>query len=558
MRFLYVHLPSSHPSTIVTFNLIDTIENFLAVAWYHHHRYATRCTMATLSVICVGAQYRQSIEIGSPLLSEALTTVDLMPKQPYKIGDGPTLLPEQEDLVSRAVEGHNIFYTGSAGCGKPTVLREIRDRLIGMVLLKRFSNADTIILDEVSMMEAMHFDRLNEFMKAAYSPFEEGSTLPFGGTQIIVTGISVSCPRDLVPNRRQNTYKCPSTECGASYHDDDKWAFRSKAWDECNLEHVYLKEVHRQTDPKFVKLLQKYRLGLGMNDSELGLLANCNKTTDSYAVRLFPTREEVRKVNGAEFRLINAPVQTYKCADVFLGKRTKNADNSLKELKDHTFEIKLDLKEGMQVLLLHNISIPDELVNGAQGPEHDVNKEKILEFMMGCTTSIVPQARATPKDLYATILETEMPTWLAEAHLSSALPPHEKFHTGPADDTLYAMWIGVNDVGKKNIFIDSQTPGTSLTTFTDGVFTAFDRIYKNGGRKIVLMNVPPLELHPIYATPENKGPSNLTEVAFKMYEYTSAVNEIFTFQVLFQQHVAKRYPGAKWAIYGEHELVLPL
>ncbi|KAK4061888.1 hypothetical protein Trihar35433_9488 [Trichoderma harzianum] len=425
----------------------------------------------------------KSIEIGSTLLSEALdTTVDLVPKQPYKIGDSPDLSTEQKALISRAVEGHNIFYTGSAGCGKSTVLRAMRDRLLGMgktvhvlaptgkvamanrgsttwsfagwtpnthkfslselkafvpgqILLDRFRNADTIILDEVSMVEAMHFDRLNEIMKAAWSPFDERSTLPFGGTQIIVTGDfcqlppvkpfthCFECGSDLVSNKQQKIYKCPSTECGASYHDDDKWAFRSKAWDECNFEYVYLQKVHRQTDKEFVKMLQKYRLGLGMNDSELRLLANCNKTTDSYAVRLFPTREEVRKVNDAEFRRINAPVQSYKCVDVFVwneeehphlrGKGTRNADNSLQELKDHTFEINLNLKEGMQVLLLHNISIPDGLVNGAQGviigfepsknappdfeirdeglpvywPEDDLNERKIWEFMKGCKSA---------------------------------------------------------------------------------------------------------------------------------------------------------------------------
>lgn len=124
------------------------------------------------------------------------------------------------------------------------------------------------------------------------------------------------------------------------------------------------------------------------------------------------------------------------------------------------------------------------------------------------------------------------------------------------------MWIGVNDIGKKNIFIDSQEPGTSLTTYTDCVFTVFDNIYRNGGRKFILLNVPPLELHPLYATPQNKGllpgspdwpdkPSNLTEVSFKMYEYTQAVNDIFKFQVPFHQHIAKRYPGAMWAIYGK-------
>ncbi|KAJ4858244.1 PIF1-like helicase domain-containing protein [Trichoderma breve] len=385
------------------------------------------------------ADTTKSIEIGSPLLSEAFTTVDLVPKQPYRIGDGPTLSPEQEDLVSRAVEGHNIFYTGSAGCGKSTVLREIRQRLMrmdknvhvlaptgkvamanggkttwsfagwtpnthkfslselkefstGRILLERFRNADTIIVDEISMVEAMHFNRLNEIMKAAHSPFDERSTLPFGGTQIIVTGDFCQLP------------PVKPTECGASYHDDDKWAFRSKAWDECNFEHVYLKEVHRQKDPEFVRLLQKCRLGLGMNDSELDLLANCNKTTDSYAVRLFPTRDEVRKVNDAEFRRIRTPIQTYN------GKGIRNTDDSLKELKDHAFDIELNLKQGMQVLLLHNINVSLGLVNGAQGviigfqpfeneppkleilnedlpvywPAYDVDKEKILEFMMGC------------------------------------------------------------------------------------------------------------------------------------------------------------------------------
>lgn len=147
--------------------------------------------------------------------------------------------------------------------------------------------------------------------------------------------------------------------------------------------------------------------------------------------------------------------------------------------------------------------------------------------------------------------------------------PYERLYTGSADNTIYAMWIGVNDIGKKNIFIDSQTPGTSLATFPDCVFTAFDSIYKNGGRSFVLMNTPPLQLHPLYATPENDGllpgssdwpdkPSNITEVSYKMFEYTQAVNDIWKYQVPFEQHVANRYPGARWAIYGELPFLLAL
>ncbi|PTB42707.1 carbohydrate esterase family 16 protein [Trichoderma asperellum CBS 433.97] len=146
-----------------------------------------------------------------------------------------------------------------------------------------------------------------------------------------------------------------------------------------------------------------------------------------------------------------------------------------------------------------------------------------------------------------------MPAWIADSHSFIAASAGEKFYTGSTDNTLYEMWIGVNDIGKKNIFIDIQEPGTSLTTYTDCVFVAFDSIYRNGGRKIILLNVPPLELHTLYATPQSKvllpgsancpdKPSNLTEVSFKMYEYSRTVNEIFKFQVPFQQHIAKDTP----------------
>ncbi|KAH8125843.1 carbohydrate esterase family 16 protein [Trichoderma asperelloides] len=144
-----------------------------------------------------------------------------------------------------------------------------------------------------------------------------------------------------------------------------------------------------------------------------------------------------------------------------------------------------------------------------------------------CTNNIVPRTRATPKDIYTAILETAMPAWVADSHSFTTASPGKKSYIGSTDNTLYAMWIGVNDIRKKNIFIDNQQPGTSLTTYTDCVFVAFDSIYRNGGRKFM---------------------------SFKMYEYTRTVNEIFIFQVQFQQHIAQRYPGAIWAIYDINTL----
>jgi ATP-dependent DNA helicase PIF1 len=392
---------------------------------------------------------------------------------------GPSLSAEQEALVSLAVEGHNIFFTGSAGCGKSTVLRAIRDRLMrkerivyvlaptGKVAMsnggvttwsfagwtpnshkatlyeltdfseraiwrEKLSNAGTVIIDEISMMEGMHFERLSRLMQAAHSPFDKRSTLPFGGTQMIVTGDfcqlppvkpfshCFECGSDLIPVRRERKHVCPAAACGASYRDEDKWAFKTSAWEECNFQHVYLKTVFRQKDPEFIRLLQKCRLGLHLKDAELHLLASCDKVLDSHAVRLFPTRDEARKLNDAEFRRLETPTQTYKCVDVFLWnqkdhphlvhKGHRELDGSLKALKDHNFEAKLELKLGMQVLLLHNISISAGLVNGAQGviigfepfkdsldntsinddkfpvywPRWDIDKQKFDEFMAAC------------------------------------------------------------------------------------------------------------------------------------------------------------------------------
>lgn len=53
------------------------------------------------------------------------------PRMPIPVKE-PPLCPEQAELVDIILSGRNVFYTGSAGCGKSTVLkaftRRLRDR----------------------------------------------------------------------------------------------------------------------------------------------------------------------------------------------------------------------------------------------------------------------------------------------------------------------------------------------------------------------------------------------------------------------------------------------
>lgn len=193
----------------------------------------------------------------------------------------PVLCQEQQEVVDLIVAGHNVFYTGSAGCGKSTVLKAFTTRLrdegktvrivaptgkaaldingsttwtyagwtpghmkkpldelvkgaYGKFVSKRFNSTDVLVIDEISMVESHLLERLNKIMQAA-----RGNYKPFGGVQLVVTGdfcqlppvkafqFCMFCGREhkrLIGLNRETLYRCPQHgDC----NDDDKWAFKA-------------------------------------------------------------------------------------------------------------------------------------------------------------------------------------------------------------------------------------------------------------------------------------------------------------------------------------------
>jgi hypothetical protein len=152
----------------------------------------------------------------------------------------PILKPEQQKVVDLILEGHNVFYTGSAGCGKSTILKafvkqlQLRGKMVKIVaptnlaalnvggvttwnfagwipdsmkmsidtLMKkargdevweRFDKTDVLVIDEISMVENLLFERLNQIMRASIGEKYGGGA--FGGIQIVVTGDVSRCDR---------------------------------------------------------------------------------------------------------------------------------------------------------------------------------------------------------------------------------------------------------------------------------------------------------------------------------------------------------------------------
>ena len=339
----------------------------------------------------------------------------------------PELCEEQLELVDLILKGRNVFYTGSAGCGKSTVLRNFVARLkargstvriiaptgkaaleVGGVTLysyagwtpdilkkpmkkleqnahkrrnwERIKDTDVLIIDEVSMVENQILERLNRVMKSA-----RGEKKPFGGVQIVVTGdfcqlppvrpfrCCMECGTELLRHSGGKLYEC---EEHGEFDDSEKWAFCSDAWKECDFVHFRLKRVHRQKEPVFRTLLEKCRLGRPLDQGEKNLLLN-HKCETTGAVKLFPTRNEVGQVNDAEMARLEGRSLKFNCLDNFFWNR-KHVDlekksergpypHTLFALEEHRFEPILEMKENMLVILLINLDFDAGLINGSQG-----------------------------------------------------------------------------------------------------------------------------------------------------------------------------------------------
>lgn len=164
---------------------------------------------------------------------------------------------------------------------------------------------------------------------------------------------------------------------------------------------------------------------------------------------------------------------------------------------------------------------------------------------------------------FPSVLEYEIPAFIADK--ASVRNGTSEAYFSPAltdNDSVYAMWIGTNDLGQWAFLTDSQVPGKVLTDYTDCVYQAMDQLYQQGARVFVLMNTIPLQLAPMYANASLDGviqpdmsSMNRTKVSNVMHEYTTTVNNVFKYQTPFEALVSRRYPGANFANFDVWQLI---
>lgn len=305
-------------------------------------------------------------------------------------------LSAEQAAVFATIEGtrENVFVTGRAGTGKSTLLNHLSwntskqlvisaptgvaalnvggqtihslFRLpIGVIadhdieqngdLRKLLNTIDTLVIDEVSMVNADLLDAVDRSLRQARQRREEA----FGGVQVVLFGD----PYQLAP--------VPGDADERAYFEDQyrsMWFFDAKVWNETDLRIFELNTIHRQHEEEFKAMLNAVRHGTVTAEiagrlNEVG----ARPAPGSDAITLATRNDTVNRINAAELARLPGRALTAK-ADITgdFGGRAFPADETL------------ELKVGARVMFLRND--PDQRwVNGTVGTVRKITSTVYVE-----------------------------------------------------------------------------------------------------------------------------------------------------------------------------------
>lgn len=295
-------------------------------------------------------------------------------------------LNEQNRHVLNILENtnRNVFLTGKAGSGKSTLLKYFRATTRKNVAVvaptgvaainvqgqtvhrffrfkpditpdkvpkyldrnkQLYKKLDTLIIDEISMVRADLLDCVDAFLKL-HGP-KPGQV--FGGVQVIMIGDLYQLP-PVVKDEEEEIFQ--------GFYSSE-FFFAAKCLQDTNLTPLELTKVYRQTDQRFIDILNAIREG-SVSDEQLEILnsrvdRNLDYAGDDAHVRIWlvPTKSQAAEINGWHMTHLPGESRTYQGL----------VDGKFEERTMPT-SLELELKVGTQVMLLNNDS-RGKWVNGS-------------------------------------------------------------------------------------------------------------------------------------------------------------------------------------------------
>jgi ATP-dependent DNA helicase PIF1 len=338
------------------------------------------------------------------------------------------LSPTQKRAYDLSMTGSSLLITGSAGTGKSYLLKHIYNGLTGMnkkvaitaltgcaaylltedlgikvhtihswvgfgygddeaknyitkinkthPLRQRWRNTDTLIIDEISMMSATTFDKIEQIARGVRG--KDWGDRPFGGLQVICVGDFYQLP----PVVRQSYSAAANASAVQAL-----FAFQAQSWPTLIKHIVVLETIYRQNDPHFQKILEEARHG---QLSEASIDALKERTTVDWKKNtikptlVFTKRAVVEDINRRNLDVLKGTKYSYSVKTLIEPRTTIRGierlapddvivkDAVAKLDADATYVAELTLSKKAQVMLIKNIDVGKGLVNGSRGVIVDI------------------------------------------------------------------------------------------------------------------------------------------------------------------------------------------
>ena len=290
----------------------------------------------------------------------------------------------------------SLFITGKAGTGKTTFVKRIQQEIdknflvlapTGIAALNvggqtihsvfRFpfevvgpqtpmnlppdnrivlEKADTIIVDEASMVRADLVDGMDRFLCAITH-----SHLPFGGKQVVFVGDLFQLPP---------VYKKGSADedmLRAMYGDGTPYFYKANVMKRMNLPKIEFQKVYRQKDQPFLSILDRMRLGENIQEDFdiINEQVSAGDKVGDYSVTLSSLNETVDGINNTRLGELDTKEFCYE----------GEVEGEFK-IKDAPVPLELKLKVGAQVIFCRNDSSKG-VVNGTIAKVTKLDEEQI-------------------------------------------------------------------------------------------------------------------------------------------------------------------------------------
>ncbi|WP_422355955.1 helix-turn-helix domain-containing protein [Roseivirga pacifica] len=230
---------------------------------------------------------------------------------------------------------------------------------------------ELLIIDEVSMLRADLLDCIDHMLRY----LRKERNIPFGGAQILFIGDLLQLP----PVVKEDEWNILKNHYNSSYF------FEAKALQGSPLVHVELEKIYRQSDEKFIGILNRFREDKQTN-ADIGFLnqyykPNFDEQAAQGYIHLTTHNRKADQINSD--RLVELDTKPYTFEAEISGEFPENSF----PISEH-----LVLKEGAQVMFIKNDpSGAGQFFNGKIGQVASLSSSTIKVKFENGETVIVPQ-----------------------------------------------------------------------------------------------------------------------------------------------------------------------